>query len=140
MTCGCIGEPSIIMRAVCIRQEEKNDPRIIKARKYCREYLERVVLQVRCQGIIKNPTLNFHLVKGYLNKKNLYVSTWWPDSDTRGYKLRIYLCTVDQYFNVRKDITDQVADFARSTMIQRLQEKYDKTYAITTVDHHEYQN
>lgn len=140
MTCGCIGEPSIIMRAVSIRQEEKNHPGIIKARQYCRDYLQRVVLQVRCQGIIDNPSLNFHTVKGHPGRRNLYVSTWWPASDTRGYKVRIYLCTVDQDFNVRKDVTDQVADFARFTMIQRLQEKYDKTYAITTVDQYEYQS
>jgi len=128
------------MRAVSIRTEEKSDPRIIKASEYCRDYLQRVVLQVRCQGILENPTLNFHTVKGYPNRKNLYVSTWWPGTDTAGYKVRFYLCTVDQDFNVRKDITDQVADFARSSMIQRLQAKYDKAYPLTTVDHYEYQN
>lgn len=127
------------MRAVTIRQEEKNHPAIIKASQYCHDYLERVVLQVRSQGIISDPKLNFHLVKGYAGKKNLYASTWWPGSDTKGYKVRIYLCTVDGDFNVRKDITDPITEFARSTMIQRLQEKYDKLYTIKTVEEYDTQ-
>ena len=128
------------MRAVSIRTEEKSDPRVIKARQYCRDYLQRVVLQVRCQGIINDPSLYFHLVKGFGGRKNLYVSTWWPDTDRRGYKVRFYLCTVDAGYDLRKDIPDNVYDFARSTMIQRLQAKYDKSYPSTTIDHYEYQN
>lgn len=130
----------LIMRAVTIRQEEKKDRRVIKAMEYCREYLERVVLQVRCQNTIKDPKLNFHLVKGYNNKKNLYVSTWWPESDSRSYKVRLYINTVEADFNVRKDISDQVADFARHSMITRLQKMYDKTYGVITIDQHELQD
>ena len=128
------------MRAVSIRQEEKNNPTIIKARQYCRDYLQRVVLQVRCQGIIDNPSLNFHTVKGHPGRRNLYVSTWWPDSDTAGYKVRFYICTVDQDFNLRKDISDQMYNDARAKMISRLQEKFNRTYAVTTVDQYEYQD
>lgn len=127
------------MRAVTIRQEEKNHPAIVKASQYCHDYLERVVLQVRSQGIIANPKLNFHLVKGYPNKKNLYASTWWPGTTKRGYKVRIYLCTVAEDFNVRKDIQDNIHDFARSNMIQRLQQKYDKLYSVKTTDQYDYQ-
>ena len=128
------------MRAVSIRQEEKNHPTIIKASQYCRDYLQRVVLKVRCQGIIDNPSLCFHTVKGNGDRRNLYVSTWWPDTDTAGYKVRFYLCTVDKDFNIRKDVQDNVYDFARSTMIQRLQAKFDKAYPVTTVDLYEYQD
>lgn len=128
------------MRAVSIRQEEKNHPTIIKASQYCRDYLQRVVLKVRCQSIIDNPSLCFHTVKGHPGRRNLYVSTWWPDSDTAGYKVRFYICTVDQDFNLRKDISDQMYNDARAKMISRLQEKFNRTYAVTTVDQYEYQN
>jgi len=128
------------MRAVSIREEEKNNPTIIKARQYCRDYLQRVVLQVRCQGILDNPSLNFHTVKGNGDRRNLYVSTWWPDTDSAGYKVRFYICSVGQDFNLRKDITDDMYNDAMARMIKRLQEKFDKSYPVTNVDQYEYQD